>query len=152
MIPHSRIQSILKQKPPFIFVDKVIEHEIGKRIVAIKNVTGNEFFSAFHFPNNPIYPGIFIIEAIAQTTALLCAMNAEEGRKNNNNNFMALGGVQHFRFLKPAKPGDTLIIEVEAVKLTEGMAVVKSSVRIEGELTAEGQLTFGTALGEASER
>ncbi len=147
MISYNEIQSLLKQKAPFIFVDKVIEHDKGKRIVSLKNVTGNELFSAFHFPDNPVYPGIFIIESIAQTTAILCSLAMEENEKEQLQ-FLALGGLQRFNFLKPVRPGDTLRIEVEAVKLFQQMAVVKAVAKVDDTLVAEGQMTFGAVKNE----
>jgi len=146
MISYNEIQSLLKQKAPFIFVDRVIEHEKGKKIVSLKNVTGNEFFSAFHFPDNPVYPGVFIIESIAQTAAILCVLAMEE--EKDQMQFLALGGLQRFNFLKPVRPGDTLRIEVEAVKLLQQMAIVKAAVKVEDTLIAEGQLTFGAVRNE----
>jgi len=147
MILYSEIQSILKQKTPFIFVDRVIEHEKGKRIVSIKNISGNELFSALHFPDNPVYPGVFIIESIAQTTAILCALAVEEN-ESSQMQFLALGGIQRFNFYKPVGPGDTLKIEVEAVKLYQQMAVVKAIVKLDETLVAEGQMTFGAVKNE----
>jgi len=147
MISYNEIQILLKQKTPFIFVDKVIEHEKGKRIVSLKNVTGSEMFSALHFPDNPVYPGIFIIESIAQTTAIMCSL-AMEKDKNNEIQFLALGGLQRFNFYKPVRPGDTLRIEVEAVKLLQQMAIVKATVKIDDTLVAEGQMTFGAVKDE----
>ena len=147
MISYNEIQSLLKQKAPFIFIDKVIEHEKGKRIVSLKNVTGSELFSAFHFPDNPVYPGIFIIESIAQTTAILCSLAMEEKGKKQIQ-FLALGGLQRFNFLKPVRPGDTLRIEVEAAKMIQQMAIVKAAAKVDGTLVAEGQLTFGVVKDE----
>ncbi len=147
MISYNEIQSLLKQKSPFIFVDKVIGHEKGKRIVSLKNVTGNELFSALHFPDNPVYPGIFIIESIAQTTAILCSLAMGEDEKDQIQ-FLALGGLQRFNFLNPVRPGDTLIIEVEAVKLLQQMAIVKAVAKVDDTLAAEGQLTFGAVKNE----
>ena len=147
MISYNEIQSLLKQKTPFIFVDKVIDHDKGKRIVSLKNVTGSEMFSALHFPDNPVYPGIFIIESIAQTTAILCSLAMEENEKNEIQ-FLALGGLQRFNFYKPARPGDTLRIEVEAVKLLQQMAIVKATVKVDDAMIAEGQMTFGAVRDE----
>jgi 3-hydroxyacyl-[acyl-carrier-protein] dehydratase len=147
MISYNEIQSLLKQKTPFIFVDKVIDHDKGKRIVSLKNVTGSEMFSALHFPDNPVYPGIFIIESIAQTTAILCSLAMEEN-ENNEIQFLALGGLQRFNFYKPVRPGDTLRIEVEAIKLLQRMAIVKATVKVDDTMVAEGQMTFGAVKDE----
>ena len=143
MISHNEIQAILKQKAPFIFVDKVIEHEKGKKIVSIKNVTGNEFFSAVHFPDNSVYPGIFIIESIAQTTAILCSL-AMDSDANDYGQFLALGGIQRLNFLNPVRPGDVMKIQVQVVKLYQQMAIVKAVAKVDEAIVAEGQLTFGT--------
>jgi len=149
MISYNEIQTILKQKAPFIFVDKVIEHERGKRIVSLKNVTGNELFAALHFPGNSLYPGIFIIESVAQTAAILCSLAIEyDENVNDGIQFLALGGLQRFNFLKPVRPGDTLRIEVEALKLCQRMAIVKAYAKVENTLVAEGQLTFGVVKDE----
>jgi 3-hydroxyacyl-[acyl-carrier-protein] dehydratase len=125
----------------------VIEHNKGKKIVSLKNVTGNELFSAFHFPDDPVYPGIFIIESIAQTTAILCSLAMEEDEKDQIQ-FLALGGLQRFSFYKPVRPGDILRIEVTAVKLLHQMAIVKATARVDDILVAEGQLTFGAVKNE----
>jgi len=147
MISYNEIQSLLKQKTPFIFVDKIIEHEKGKRIVSIKNITGSELFSGLHFPDNPVYPGIFIVESIAQTTAILCSLAMEEDA-GNQMQFLALGGIQRFNFYKPVRPGDTLKIEVDAVKLYQQMAIVKATAKVDDILIAEGQMTFGAVNDE----
>jgi len=147
MISYNEIQSLLKQKTPFIFVDKVTEHEKGKRIVSLKNVAGNELFSALHFPGNPVYPGIFIIESIAQTTAILCSLAMEQDGANEIQ-FLALGGLQRFNFYKPARPGDILRVEVEAIKLLSQMAIVKATAKVDDTLVAEGQMTFGAVKYE----
>lgn len=143
MITSRQIHAILKQKAPFILVDKVTAFEKGKRITALKNITGSEWFAAMHFPENPVYPGIFIIEAIAQTTALLCALSAEESGQ-----LWALGGLQRFDFYSPAYPGDTLILEVEAVKLCPSMAIVNACAKTTDRRIARGQLTFGVIENE----
>ena len=147
MISYNDIQFILKQKAPFIFVDKVIEYEKGKKIISLKNVTGSELFSAFHFPDNPVYPGIFIIESIAQTTAILCSLDMAEN-VNDQIQFLALGGLQRISFLKPVRPGDTLRIEVEAIKLLPKMAIVKAIVKVDDAMVAKGQLSFGAVKNE----
>ncbi len=148
MISFDEIQSILKQKSPFIFVDRVIEHEKGKRIVSIKNVTGSEMFSSFHFPDNSVYPGIFIIESIAQTASILCSLAYENEPSNQQMQFLALGGMKRVNFYKPVRPGDTMRIEVEAVKLYQQMAIVKACVKVDDALIVEGQLIFGAVKNE----
>ena len=147
MISYDGVQSLLKQKSPFTYVDKVLQHEKGKKIISLKNVTGSDFFSALHFPDNSIYPGIYIIESIAQTTAILCTLETSDD-DNKDIQFWALGGIQRFNFLSPVRPGDTLIIEVYVVKFVQHMAIVSALVRVEDRVVAEGQLTFGAVKNE----
>ena len=147
MLSFHEIQSILKQKSPFIFIDRIIEHEKGKRIVALKNVTGSEMFSALHFPEDPVYPGIFIIEAIAQATAVLCSLSADQ-ETNDQARFLALGGLQRFTFLNPVRPGDTLRIEVETVILHQNRIIVNAAAKVGNLLAAQGQLSFGAVKNE----
>lgn len=147
MLAFNEICSILKQKAPFVYVDKVLEIEGCKRILALKNVTGSEAFAPCHFPGNPIYPGIFIIEAVAQTASILCYYSPDM-KIAQECQFLALGGLQRFQFLCPVRPGDTLLIELEAIKIVPQGAIVKAVVRVENNVVAEGQMTFGTVKNE----
>lgn len=146
MINFNEICKVLKQKVPFVLVDKVLELDYGKRIVAIKNITGSEAFSEYHFPNNPIYPGVLIIECVAQTSALLFSLSQEQEKEQNG--YLVLGGVQRFSFMNIVRPGDTLRIEVNIIKIIDNMALIKAAVRVGDTTVAEGQLSFGVAKDE----
>lgn len=147
MINSKEICSILKQKVPFVFVDRVLEMQEGKRIVAIKNVTANEGFMAQHFPNNPVFPGVLIIETVAQTVSVLCSLS-QEIMPVDEDSFLALGGVQRFNLVKPVRPGDTMRIEVDIIKVVPTAAIVKAVVKVDENIVADGQLTFGVVKGE----
>ncbi len=143
MIPFDKISKILRQKAPFIFIDRVLEIEPGKKIVALKNISGCEMFSSLHFPENALYPGILIIEAAAQAAAVLYSMS-ENPIGDELYGFIALGGIQQFQFIKPARPGDCLIIQVLTVKRIDDMTIVKAEIKVEDHIIAKGQLSFGT--------
>ncbi len=145
MIDFNEICKVLKQKVPFVLVDRVIELDHGKRIVAIKNITGSEAFAEYHFPNNPIYPGVLIIECVAQTSALLFTLSQEQKEQSG---YLVLGGVQRFNFMNRVRPGDTLRIEVDVIKIIDNMALIKAAVRNGDTIVAEGQLSFGVAKDE----
>lgn len=142
MLSFNEIAKLLNQKAPFVFVDKVLEIEKGKGIVAIKNISAGENFAALHFPGNPVYPGVYIIESVAQTASILFSYSQDE-EKEDENQFLALGGVQNFRFLQVVRPGDTMKIELEIVKAVLNMAITKATVKVEDKIIAEGQLSFG---------
>lgn len=121
------INKMLPQKPPFLMIDRVLEVDPGKRLIALKNVTVNDQIISVHFPNKPIMPGTFIIEAMAQASILLYYSSGDFPINNFANFFLASVKA---RFLKPVVPGDQLKIEVVSTKLlSNGMFVeVKSYV------------------------
>ena len=107
-----KIQSLLPHRYPFLLVDRVVESEPGKRLVAIKNVTINEPFFPGHFPSKPVMPGVLLIEAMAQATGLLAMESADVPKEA----IYYLVGVDKARFKKPVVPGDQLVFEVEVLK------------------------------------
>ena len=134
-------RDILAQVPhafPFVFVDRVLHLEPGKRGVAIKNVTVNERFFLGHFPGNPIFPGVFIVESFTQLGGIVIGAQApEEGEKS----FWVLAEILNVRFRRLVVPGDQLILTVEVEKKLgntvrlSGRAVVGDEVAAEGEFT-----------------
>jgi 3-hydroxyacyl-[acyl-carrier-protein] dehydratase len=102
------IKRILPHRYPFLLVDRILNVEIGKHIVGLKNVTINEPFFAGHFPNNPIMPGVLIIEALAQVGGILALLSTPE---HLGNPAIFLMGLDKVRFRKQVVPGDQLIME-----------------------------------------
>src|SRR5512137_1457504 len=137
MIDIRGILNILPHAYPFLFVDRVVEIEPGKRIVGIKNVTYNEPFFPGHFPGRPIMPGVLIIEAMAQTAGVLAfkSMPGEEPRKP-----VYFLGIDHVRFRKPVIPGDQLRFEVEITKHRQAIWGFKGKALVDGKLVAEAEL------------
>ena len=121
----AEIKEYLPHQYPFLLVDRVLELEPEKRIVALKNVTINEPFFQGHFPHYPVMPGVLIVEAMAQAAALLSFKSL--GTKRDDNTVVYLVGVDGARFKRPVVPGDTLILEAE--KILEKRGLIKYAVR-----------------------
>ena len=132
------IKEYLPHRYPFLLVDRVLELEPDKRIVAIKNVTINEPFFQGHFPHYPVMPGVLIVEAMAQAAAILSFKSL--GTKRDENTVVYLAGVDGARFKRPVVPGDTLILEAE--KLLEKRGLIKYAVRakVGNQLACEAEL------------
>jgi 3-hydroxyacyl-[acyl-carrier-protein] dehydratase len=132
-----QIEKLLPHRPPFLLVDRVIELS-EKHIVAVKCVTMNEPFFVGHFPGTPVMPGVLIIEALAQTAALLALSSmTEEQRAGKITYFMGIDGA---RFRKPVVPGDRLELHVEIIQSKRGILKVKAEAKVEGQVVTEGEL------------
>ncbi len=115
------IHQILKRLPhryPFLLVDRVVELEPGKRIVALKNVTINEPFFSGHFPNRPVMPGVLMLEALAQAAAILSFDNI--GARDENTVFYFVG-IDNARFKRPVEPGDQLMLHASLDRARAGI-------------------------------
>jgi len=130
------IQEILPHRYPFLLVDKIIELEPRIRIVGIKQVTANEHFFQGHFPDAPVMPGVLQIEAMAQVGAIL-ALREFEDRANKIPFF---SGIERARFRRPVVPGDTLIIEVIALRIGSKVQKMQGIARVDGHITAEAEI------------
>lgn len=131
-----RIMQYLPHRYPMLLVDRVIEYEAGKRIVAIKNVTINEPFFQGHYPGHPIMPGVLIIEAMAQAGGLLM-MDAIENIQDKVVYFMSLDNV---KWRRPVTPGDQLRFELEVLQLRRHVCKMKGSGYVDGHLVAEAEM------------
>lgn len=134
------VKAHLKQRFPFIMVDRVLELEPGKRIKTLKNVAGNEIQFLGHFPDYAIMPGTSIIEAIGQSASLLFSHTTGKGM--NPREFMALAAVNDMRFLVPVLPGHTMIMDVNIVKMTDQAALIEGVARVEDTVVTRGKLSF----------
>lgn len=131
------IMEIIPHRYPFLLIDKVIEIEEGKKIVAIKNVTMNEQFFQGHFPIEPVMPGVLIIEAMAQAGA--CAILSMEEYKGKIAYF---GAINNAKFRDKVVPGDTLRLEVELLKLKKVAGIGKGVAYVGDKKVAEAEFTF----------
>ena len=144
MISFEEIRSLLPQKYPFLFIDKVVEFEEGKKIVCVKNVSGNEPVFVGHFPDFAIMPGVLIIEAMAQASIILFRKSLPP-QPNDKNTVFLLASVNNARFTKPVFPGDQLFIEIIVEKIVSKGAIVQATVKVEEKTVAKASLTFGIA-------
>ena len=139
MLKFEQLQKILPHRYPFLLIDRVVELEPQKKIVAIKNVTINEEFFEGHFPDKPIMPGVLIIEAMAQASIVLFGADKSETEAKNMSYY--LGSVKA-RFLQPVYPGDQLKITVEPVKVISGAAIVNAVACVGDKEVAKAELSF----------
>ena len=143
MMDINKIKTILPHRYPFLLVDRVLEVEPQKRIVAIKNVSANELFFTGHFPEQPIMPGVLIAEALAQVGCIMMYTENEQV----SGKIPLLMGLNNFKFRKPVVPGDQLVMEVELLKIRRGFGKIKGYAKVEGTIVAEGEITFGLSSG-----
>ncbi len=135
------IHEILKYLPhryPFLLVDRVLSFESGKEIVALKNVTINEPFFSGHFPLHPIMPGVLIIEALAQTAAILTLRTVD--LKVDNDSVYYFVGIDEARFKKPVYAGDQLTLKVSIERQLKGIWKYSSRAEVDGQLVTEAKL------------
>ena len=144
MILYEEIRSLLPQKYPFLFIDRVVEFEEGKKIVCVKNVSGNEPVFVGHFPDFAIMPGVLIIEAMAQASIILFKKSLPT-QQNDKNTVFLLASINNARFTKPVFPGDQLFIEIIVEKIVSKGAIVQATVKVEEKNVAKASLTFGIA-------
>ena len=122
-----------------LMVDQVLEFEKGKSLKGLKNVSANEIYFLGHFPHQAIMPGAFILEGVAQCSVILFQLTYGE---MDTNEVPVFGSVKA-RFLKPAFPGDQLIYEVEATKLTSFAGIFEGTVTVKDKVIAKCQLSMG---------
>jgi len=134
----------LKQRFPFIMVDRVLELEPGRNIRTVKSVAGNEIQFLGHFPDYSIMPGTSIIEAIGQSASLLFSYSTQKGTSSGE--FMALAAVNDMRFLQPVLPGCMMVIDVSVLKMTTEAALVEGTVRVDDTVVTRGKLSFARKL------
>jgi 3-hydroxyacyl-[acyl-carrier-protein] dehydratase len=130
------IMKLLPHRYPMLLVDRVLELDPGKRVVALKNVSANEQFFQGHFPGAPVMPGVLIVEAMAQCSAVLFLLDLPDREKK----LFLFGGIDKARFRKPVVPGDQLIIECVVLQRRTSMVKVKGVAKVDGAIVAEAEM------------
>lgn len=135
------IQDILKNLPhryPFLLIDRVLEIQDGKSIVALKNVTINESFFVGHFPNRPVMPGVLILEALAQAAGVLAYKSTNTHPKDGV--LYLFAGIDNARFRRMVEPGDQLRLEAKVLKTKRDMWKLEANAYVGEELACSAEL------------
>ena len=131
-----RILEMLPHRYPFLLIDRVLEYEAGKSLVAIKNVTVNEPFFQGHFPRLKVMPGVLLVEAVAQAGGILVYLSIPEPEKK----ISFLSKIDRVKFRKPVVPGDQVRLEVEMLKMKSRFCNVRGRALVDGDLVIEGEV------------
>ena len=131
------IQALLPHRYPFLMIDRVTNYDEGKTLTAIKNVSVNEPQFTGHFPNMPVFPGVLILEAMAQATGLLAFKTFGAPAENELYYFAS---IDKAKFRKPVVPGDQMILEVEFIKERRGIALFNGIAKVDGETVCSAEL------------
>lgn len=141
------IMSVLPHRYPILLVDRVLEIEPKKRIVALKNVTINEQIFLGHFPGTPVFPGVLLIEGMAQAGGLLLLHDLPD----RAGKLLYFAGIEEAKFRRPVVPGDQVRYEIEVLRLRSTFGKVKGRALVDGEVAAEAVLSTAM-VDRASER
>lgn len=138
------IMNRIPHRYPFLLIDRIIELIPGKKVVAIKNVTINEPFFMGHFPNEPIMPGVLIVEAMAQAGGVLAWESADKEKQSEMTFYFS--AMDRVRFRKPVVPGDQLVLEVELLRLRSTAAKMTGTAKVGDTLVAEAKMMASIGL------
>src|ERR1700675_3848354 len=142
-LDYAAIERILLHRYPFLFVDRITEFEVDKRIVGIKNVSLNERYLSHATDGLPVLPPTILTEAVAQVGAIMIPAKPE-----NRQRLIYFMGIERVRFRRAVHPGDVVEIEAKVLRLRSRMGLVKGIARVDGKVVVEGTMTF--ALGPAA--
>jgi 3-hydroxyacyl-[acyl-carrier-protein] dehydratase len=139
-LDYSAIERILPHRYPFLLVDRIVEFEVDKRIVGIKNVSLNERYLSSIPGEAPFLPPTVLTEAVAQVGAIMILAKPE-----NREKLIYFMGIERVRFPRPVRPGDVVVIEALVKRLRSRMGLLRGIARVDGRVVVDGSMTF--ALG-----
>jgi 3-hydroxyacyl-[acyl-carrier-protein] dehydratase len=131
------ILKVLPHRYPFVMVDRILDIEVGKQVVGLKNVTINEPFFQGHFPQRPVMPGVLILEGLAQVGGIMAFYAHPEAIGNK---LLFFAGIDKARFRRPVVPGDQLIFTLDLLKEKRSVMVMSAKAEVDGKLVAEAEL------------
>ena len=138
MLDVKEIQKYLPHRYPFLLVDRILEIELEKRVVALKNISVNEDLFNGHFPGNPIFPGVLIIEAMAQAAGVLGFKTMDKTPEDGS--VYLFVGADNVRFKRQVVPGDQLILTAEVVKVRRGICKFACTAKVDDELVCSADI------------
>jgi len=138
ILDKEQIMQFLPQRPPFLFIDKVIELIPEKFLVALRYIDPSEAFFAGHFPGRPIMPGVLIVEALAQAAGVLAYKSSKEN--NHSSDLYLFAGIDNTRFKRIVLPGDELRLEIEVLKARSNIWKVQGTATVDGEVACRAEL------------
>ena len=137
VLNQEQIKEIIPHRDPFLLIDEVLEMELGKRIVARKNIKVDDFWFKGHFPEYPVVPGVLMIEMLAQAGAVaMLSMDEHKGKIG------FLAGVDKAKFRRQVVPGDTLLLEVEIIKVRGPIGIGKATASVDGQKAVTAEISF----------
>jgi 3-hydroxyacyl-[acyl-carrier-protein] dehydratase len=139
-LDYAAIERILLHRYPFLFVDRITEFEVDKRIVGVKNVSLNERYLSRTAGGRPVLPPTILTEAVAQVGAILILAKPE-----NRGRLIFFAGIERVRYRRPVYAGDVVVIEADVIRLRSRMGLLKGVGRVDGKAVIDGTMTF--ALG-----
>lgn len=137
MLTQEEIKDIIPHRDPFLLLDEVTELESGRRAVAKRYLSPDNPIFGGHFPGNPVFPGVLIVEALAQTGSIVMLSLPEYKGKTGY-----FGGIKKARFRRVVVPGDTLLLEVEIIKVRGSMGVGMAKATVDGEVACTAEITY----------
>ncbi len=132
------VLNYLPHRYPFLLIDRVLSCEPGKEIVALKNVSINEPFFGGHFPHHPVMPGVLVVEALAQASAILAFKTT--GTKSTDDSIYYFVGIDNARFKKPVGAGDQLLLKVSILRTMRGLWKFACIAEVDGQVVAEAEV------------
>ena len=142
-VDSAEIERLLPHRYPFLLVDRVVEFQKDKRVLAYKNVTCNEPFFTGHFPGHPVMPGVLVIEALAQASGLLTQLSRDPGAGDGQTFYLVK--VDNAKFSRMVVPGDRLELDVELRRRIRNMAQYVGIARVDGEQVACAEILCAAA-------
>ena len=135
-----KVMQLLPHRYPFLLVDRIIEYKLDESLKALKNVTMNEPCFQGHFPGRPVFPGVLILEAVAQASALLASLSFTDDPGENV--IFLFAGIDKARFKRPVEPGDQLILDMQQTNYRRKIWKYSATASVDGQMAAAADIIF----------